>query len=924
MHPILLAGLASTLLYTSVALIVGLTPITSLVSGFISTFIHLSAMLTLRKGFVRETAVGYVAAAWALIAIGTYYFGGVTSPSFTSFIVIVVIAGLLLGTRVSLLFVLLSSVVGIIATVAENQGRLPMPDQPISPAYMLAGVVANFVVAVVVQFLAKRSLEQAIQLARQTELRLKDRAVQLEAAAAVGTATASVHNLQELLPLVCTLISEKFGFYHVSIYLLDESGERVTLRASSSPAGHRMLEQKHEYTLNRGGIISQVALTSKPRISLDVEKDQLYLSNPLLPDTRSEIALPLVVGNKLLGVLDMQSTQKNALNPEDINGLKVLASQTAVALENAHLFDEIMGHNLLMTALGRVGAAITTVLDLPDLLEEICTESARVFGVETALIWLVEGEELVGFAGSGPRRDKFVGLRVRIDDPQTLGPRVVREKRPLIANMGRKSALVNPRLAELFDLQSIMGVPLLKEDHAIGALMIIDTEDEDRFSEQDIEPAVIFGNQVAIAIENALLFQAFRRQLEELTVLHGTSLAGAEAKREDELIARVTQIVGATLFSNNLGVLMLDEETGLLMHHRSYAEELSSHQVPIPLGKGVTGRVAASGKAIRIENISEFPEYIEVDPGTQSELCVPIKTTDKVIGVLNVESHKPNAYSEGDERLLATIAGQLGTAIEKLRLISEAEARSSQLARSLAHQEELDRLKNEFVQNVSHELRTPLAIVKGYAELLNTGELGTLPMDYQKPVSIIARRVDMLHTLVNDLTSILEAENRRTTREELSLSQLVRSVLADFEISTRNTGLTLAPEIDDGLPAIMGDPLLLRRAMDNLLSNALKFTPANGTITVRLQRKNGQILLEVEDTGVGIPSDQIERIFERFYQVDGSTTRRYGGTGLGLALVREIIHSHGGEVTAESQLGKGSRFSITLPLQPEGTEVPSG
>jgi signal transduction histidine kinase len=116
---------------------------------------------------------------------------------------------------------------------------------------------------------------------------------------------------------------------------------------------------------------------------------------------------------------------------------------------------------------------------------------------------------------------------------------------------------------------------------------------------------------------------------------------------------------------------------------------------------------------------------------------------------------------------------------------------------------------------------------------------------------------------------------------------------------------------------LMGDPVHLSRLLDNLISNAIKFTPTGGRINIRLQRDNGTAILEVSDTGVGIPSDKLERVFDRFYQVDGSSTRRYGGTGLGLALVKEIAISHGGQVSVESTVGKGSTFRVNLPLNAE-------
>jgi signal transduction histidine kinase len=215
---------------------------------------------------------------------------------------------------------------------------------------------------------------------------------------------------------------------------------------------------------------------------------------------------------------------------------------------------------------------------------------------------------------------------------------------------------------------------------------------------------------------------------------------------------------------------------------------------------------------------------------------------------------------------------------------------------------------------MSHELRTPLAIVRGYAELLDSGELGALPPEQQASVSVMARRARMLSKMLDDLLAILTAETGESARHSIDLRPLVEGMVADFQAVVRQARLTIVADLEPAAPAIQGDMIQLRRMLDNLLSNAVKFTPAGGQITVRLHRINRHVKLEVADTGIGIPREKLARIFERFYQVDGSTTRRYGGVGLGLALVKEIVESHGGTVAVESEVERGTTFCVTLPI----------
>jgi signal transduction histidine kinase len=223
-------------------------------------------------------------------------------------------------------------------------------------------------------------------------------------------------------------------------------------------------------------------------------------------------------------------------------------------------------------------------------------------------------------------------------------------------------------------------------------------------------------------------------------------------------------------------------------------------------------------------------------------------------------------------------------------------------------------LQREFIQNVSHELRTPIGIILGYAELLESGELGELPPDQIGPIRIIARRTHMLRKLVEDITAILEIEAHIRQRVSLDLATLAQGAIDEFKITAEKAHLTLTAEIGaDALP-MHGDAVALRRVLDNLLSNAFKFTSAGGRVTVRLRTEADHAILEVSDTGIGIAADKLERIFDRFYQVDGSATRHYGGMGLGLALVKEIIEAHGGQIEVTSQVNVGTTFTITLPV----------
>jgi adenylate cyclase len=231
----------------------------------------------------------------------------------------------------------------------------------------------------------------------------------------------------------------------------------------------------------------------------------------------------------------------------------------------------------------------------------------------------------------------------------------------------------------------------------------------------------------------------------------------------------------------------------------------------------------------------------------------------------------------------------------------------------VARLQELDRLKSEFIQNASHELRMPLALILGYAEMLDMGEMGELEPEQREAVGVITRRARMLRDLVEDITFILQAETNLPDPEPVRLDELTLAVVKEFQIAVQEAGLTLRTDIARGLPPVYASPTYMRRVMDNLIGNAIKFTPEGGAITISGWREGDCVALEVSDTGIGIPADKLDHVFERFYQVDGSATRRYGGVGLGLALMKEVVEAYGGRVAVDSEMDVGSTFTAILP-----------
>lgn len=247
--------------------------------------------------------------------------------------------------------------------------------------------------------------------------------------------------------------------------------------------------------------------------------------------------------------------------------------------------------------------------------------------------------------------------------------------------------------------------------------------------------------------------------------------------------------------------------------------------------------------------------------------------------------------------------------------------RTAELQRALSKLAELNQLKANIVANISHELRTPLTHLKGYVELLQEEDLGPVTEQQRNALTIIEKSSERLGRLIEDLIlfSISERDQVHLNPNSFNLHNLCDSVFYQSGPKAREHNITLTREFTSDLPEVEGDSEKIAWVVMHLLDNAIKFTQAGGSVSLQAYRKDSQVVVSVIDNGIGIPAARIDEIFDSFYQVDGSTTRKVGGTGLGLALAKKIIEAHGSEIQVTSEIGKGSCFSFSLKVHPSST-----
>jgi signal transduction histidine kinase len=339
-------------------------------------------------------------------------------------------------------------------------------------------------------------------------------------------------------------------------------------------------------------------------------------------------------------------------------------------------------------------------------------------------------------------------------------------------------------------------------------------------------------------------------------------------------------------------------------------------QARFALGEYVAGQVVATGEMIYVPDTYADPNFRIIDPDLRSLLAVPLTVQDRTIGTLSIDSAEPRAFTPDHERLLTIAGSQIAAAIETVRLLEETRQHAEQLAAANAELAALDELRTKLLQDVSHELRSPLALVRGYAGLLRDAQLGDVTHEQVEALDIIDQRADLITKLIGDILAAEQISPKTLELGPVDIAQLCANAVEGMRLVHHDAGVTFELDLQAEECWVHGDRNRLSQVLDNLLGNAAKFSPDGGMITVRarLTDDGKRVVVTVTDEGIGIAADRLPHLFERFYQGDRMVKHRFGGTGLGLYIVKQIIEAHGGTVSVESHEGEGSTFSFALTV----------
>jgi len=577
-----------------------------------------------------------------------------------------------------------------------------------------------------------------------------------------------------------------------------------------------------------------------------------------------------------------------------------------------------------------LGVIASSPTDIQPVLDVIAENAARVCGAKDAHILRVEGDllRMVSSYGRLPVLDGFEeGIRISRD--WVTGRAVVDGHTVHVHDLAADSENEFPEgkdFARRFGHRTTLATPLVREGVPIGAILIR-REKVHPFSDKQIKLLETFADQAVIAIENVRLFQELQTRTREL----------ARSVEELKALGEVGQAVSSTLDLATVlttivtqAVQLSETHGGVVYEYDEAAEEFqlrATHRVeqelldalkgnPIRLGEGAVGKAVAIRAPVQIADALNDPEYslerlrpILARSGYRSILAVPMLRDRQIIGGLVVLGNKLGNFSTEAINLLQTFAAQSVLAIQNARLFRGIEEKSQQL-------EVANRHKSDFLARVSHDLRTPLNAIMGFTRIVVRRMEGQMPDIQKENLQKVLISSEHLLNLINGLLDLakIDAGKMEVSADTFRVEDIINMTTATVEPLLKDGRVRIVRDVTPDLPPLKTDRDKLKQILLNLLSNAAKFTE-QGEIRVSASRENGTLKLAVSDTGIGMKQKSLEHIFEEFQQAEKTTASKYGGTGLGLAIVKKFINLMGGEIVVESEEGRGSKFTITLPME---------
>lgn len=903
---------------------------------------------------------------------------------------------------------------------------------------------------------------------------------QLDVAVNVSKAANTILDRDQLISEVVEIVRDQFGFYYVGLFLVEKESNSAVLKAGTGTAGQIQLEKRHFQPIGEGSMIGAAVDDGVLRVAQDVSQAKDFSPNPLLPDTQSELALPLISRENVIGALTVQSKEKYAFSPTTLSVLQSMANQLAIAIENASLMAQTQTNldesNRLYEAARTIGSAqnketIFQILvdfaqdsNLADIIL-VVTEDAADPNLLTIPILKSNKQVVYEPEKRYPRRnyplsENFINqdiLYVRKNDPILLNDNksqklfahyeiesgvfltilsnnewfgtiglhcsetsvpTKHQLQPFLTLIDHATGiLVNQRL--LYQSESLYRIgrqinQALTQEDAIDVtvqevssyvrsnrawFVLLDGErgtskqyfspnHTEQLSEEqpiidnfvvenltgDKKPFLIrasdaalpetvreryFNDDGAVSIYFlpsanqqellgylAVAQHAKRRPFNDSnliflqTVMDHLTTQLENIKLLDEALSRAQELILLNQIQSNISQVIVIEQlahtvysqVGQLLDNTVFffalydatadlitpiysvfkESKLDVDEIKLPDYQALSKFISKNLQHISTDQdtlTQEVADLLHI-PVPKSALWMPLFQSDgRFSGFISVQSYKSQAYDENDSQLLRSIGTQTSLALTNAHQFETIQAKNEQL-------QQLDHLKTQFLANMSHELRTPLNSIIGFSRVILKGIDGPITPEQEEDLSSIYSNGQHLLLLINEILDMAKigAGKMNLSFEQVDVVQSAKIASTTIQALLDKEKVKFIWDVPADLTQITADPIRIRQIFINLLSNAVKYT-AEGHIRLSIrQEDNSTIHIMVSDTGIGIAREDFDKVFTAFEQVDNTTTRSFGGTGLGLPITKWIVEMHQGEIWFDTKYKKGTTFHVRLPI----------
>ena len=710
----------------------------------------------------------------------------------------------------------------------------------------------------------------------------------------LGQKLILLRDARQIAETVLEIAERVLDFQDSDFWLVDQAQRKLYVVANH---GHmQSYDDPHLSLDGEQGVTVAAARSAQPVYVPDVRLDPRYIYSGF--SAVSELAVPVQIEDRVLGVVNVESTQRDAFSAGDQELLAILASQAALALENARLHEEEHRQAEEMRILNQLSRRMSASLDLQATLEAIVAAADELIHCDLAEVSLWdEGTQLLTLQAIRCEPDRSLPVGCSYPKGEGYTGWLVEHRQPLLVpDVDARHDIHIHLLPGERPFKAYAGVPLLAGEELVGTLVLV-ANTAGAFSPADMRLLQALAHQAEVAIHNARLYaqEAHRRQ--ELAALYAVAETINQALDLDQILEEgLKQAMAVT--GLEMGAIALQELPShtlvLKSHHGMSLNFLNWLQER--LGKKSLEECSAEEEI----HISEIPQYCPQVPASVQEegihltADIPLFAERELVGVLTVATRKTRSFTPEERSLLQAVGHQLGTAIANARLRQEAltAARLAAVGR--------------VATSVAHDLRSPLGGILRSAEFLARPELS--PRTRQKLSQAIVSLARRLINTTQEILDYVRGGRLPLRRKPCALPDFLDEVLAVLEVDFSDRGIEVVRDCGyDG--SLVMDTDRVAQVIYNIAANARDAMPRGGTFTVTTREAGGRVELRFSDTGPGVPPELSDRIFEPFF-----TYGKREGAGLGLSIARRIIQEHCGELWMEGDEGRGATFIVSLPL----------